>query len=353
MLVVVIGAAALSAAPAQGAVAFRAATSAKQTASSISVSKPSGTSAGDAMIAVISGSGTGDIPTPSGWTLVQESPGSPRLETFVKVAGSSEPGSYSFSVGSSRDIGAGISTYSGTDPTDPVDVSAQVSGVSSPGTAPTVTTTANGTINVLATGWTSGSDPSYSSGVSSRLAERRGSINVGLGDVAQATAGASTTRTVTGGGSGGRIHTIALQPPAVTASLTATFPSDLAWGAWAIGTNTSAEQVVSVTSTDPWGVKVQGDHADGRMTEWTGSTYTSQSLGDPLRWTLSSIGGVGQSASYAAMSSTPASVVSSRPAGTNVAIGLLLRQVVAYSDPIPVGGRSYRTVVTYSAAQGF
>jgi hypothetical protein len=149
---------------------------------------------------------------------------------------------------------------------------------------------------------------------------------------------------------------------ATPACLEATFPAPYAWGALDAGARgtKSAEQVITVTSNEPWGVRVASDLADGRMKEWDGTGYVTaspKSLVNPLEWTLTRIDAATQPLSFTAFSSTAASMLSEQPStcATTCAtaeIGVQYRQVVSYADAA-AGVNDYRIDVIYEAGQGF
>ena len=149
---------------------------------------------------------------------------------------------------------------------------------------------------------------------------------------------------------------------ATPACLEVSFPADFAWGQLDPGPagNESAEQVLDVTSNELWGLRVTSDLADGRMTEWNGGAYvvaTPKVLSNALRWSLSSIDGVGQPPGYQPLSSVPGAVLSNQPstcpgACAAAQIGVRYRQPVSFADE-PAGANDYRIQVTYDAAQGF
>ncbi len=135
-------------------------TSNSGTGCNFSVSAPSGLAPGDVEIAQVTvGSGTGAYPSYSfpGWTQIRldqyyESTGPTYWEQYLlyKVAGSSEPSSYSFTQPSNNTNynvawTASITAYSGVNTTTPIDVSACNSGypaaVGATITAPSITTT--------------------------------------------------------------------------------------------------------------------------------------------------------------------------------------------------------------------
>jgi hypothetical protein len=142
---------------------------------------------------------------------------------------------------------------------------------------------------------------------------------------------------------------------APTPTLTASFPSDYAWGSWTIGSNTSSEQVVNVMSNEQWGVKISSDEPNFFMRRWDGSSYGNALL-SALQWANTSIGGtpVG-SPVYADLSSTPSLVAGTQPitSDTGTDVGVKFGQDISYGDDADLGTDVYRIVVTYDAAQGF
>src|SRR5438093_1808002 len=112
-------------------IGFRGATSnSGSSVTSLSLSRPSATVANDIMLATVTaraGSGTPTISTPTGWTLVLNTPDSTdhlTTATFWKVAGAAaaDPGPYAFTVSSSS-VAGGISTYFNVDTTAPINAS--------------------------------------------------------------------------------------------------------------------------------------------------------------------------------------------------------------------------------------
>src|SRR5436305_778526 len=125
-------------------------------ASTITVSKPAGVQPGD-VLAIGLNAGGGSIAAPAGWTVTWSSVAAYGYAiAAVKVAGSSEPSSYTFDLGSSRRATAGLTAWHG--------VEASTAGTNTKGfgwffnsssalTPSTTTTTAN---NVILSGvtWT-------------------------------------------------------------------------------------------------------------------------------------------------------------------------------------------------------
>jgi len=119
---------------------------------SIAIDRPAGTSAGQTMLASIVISDDDPAYTaPAGWTLVRQDSMKDMLRQaiYVKVAGSSEPASYTWTVPSARRIAGGITTFDGIDATHPVDaVNGATTSASTSVTAPAITTTMPNTILV-------------------------------------------------------------------------------------------------------------------------------------------------------------------------------------------------------------
>jgi hypothetical protein len=114
--------------------------------SSITVARPAGTAPGQAMVASIVSNDDGPaFSAPAGWSIVREDsiPDTLRQTIYVKVAGPSEPASYTWTLSQYRRVAGGITTYSGVDPAQPIDAhDAMVTPVSGTAvTAPSITTT--------------------------------------------------------------------------------------------------------------------------------------------------------------------------------------------------------------------
>lgn len=108
----------------------------------ITITKPTGTAEGDLLFAVLGMADEGlSYATPSGWTLeTTYSAQNMRLQTFEKVAGASEPASYSFTTALEfNDKVGAIVRISGQKATAPVDVSGNSNGSSTSPVAPAVT----------------------------------------------------------------------------------------------------------------------------------------------------------------------------------------------------------------------
>lgn len=167
--------------------------------------KPSGTAQGDLLIVFMGFEKGSDvaITPPSGWTLVQRinSGTDNGAAAYYKMAGSSEPASYTFTLTNSPKHAGGIVRYSGVDSVNPINVSATNSGTSSTSqVAPSVTTTVNNA-KVLVY-YTSKKPATYTPAATTT--ERWDAPNTADGlpsnmmaDFEQVTAGATGTKTAT------------------------------------------------------------------------------------------------------------------------------------------------------------
>jgi len=95
-------------------------------ASSLTLNVPNGTQSGDVMVAHVAVRTAGNtITAPSGWTQIVRKDTGSALSTvaYWKVAGSSEPSSYTWNFGTSGEASGGIGSYIGVNTTTPIDVS--------------------------------------------------------------------------------------------------------------------------------------------------------------------------------------------------------------------------------------
>src|SRR5207249_1267734 len=121
-------------------------------ATSLNLSRPSGTLANDVMVASITAhDGSSVIPTitaPAGWTLIVNTTSNGQnlaVSTYWKVAGTTfaDPGPYTFTVSPSSRIAGGISAYFNVDTTNPINASGAASS-----STPSITTTVYNTMLV-------------------------------------------------------------------------------------------------------------------------------------------------------------------------------------------------------------
>jgi hypothetical protein len=138
----------LSSAQAQAASFFRSASSNQNGAgsTSLTINKPAGVVAGDVMVAAVGANGNTGITAPAGWSstgLYNATAWSNTgwIRVAFKVAGASEPASYSWGLGTTRPAEGTIVDYIGVDNAAPIQTSAVGTGTTSPAVAPTITTT--------------------------------------------------------------------------------------------------------------------------------------------------------------------------------------------------------------------
>jgi hypothetical protein len=86
------------------------------------INKPTGTVQGDVMVAVINFNSNITVTAPSGWTTIDEDDGIPSAGTaliYYKVAGASEPTTYTWQGSASNRYGGVIATFTGSFNSDP------------------------------------------------------------------------------------------------------------------------------------------------------------------------------------------------------------------------------------------
>jgi hypothetical protein len=106
-------------------ISFRSASSgSNMRATTLELPAPSAVEQGDVMVAVVDVRGTPAITPPGGWALVRMDgiPTTMRQAVYVRVAGASEPQSYTWTFGVTQSAVGAIIAYQGVDPVTPVDV---------------------------------------------------------------------------------------------------------------------------------------------------------------------------------------------------------------------------------------
>jgi hypothetical protein len=185
---------------AHAAIGFVAATSANNGAgaTTLVINKPTGVAQGDVMLAAVTAAGTGAPTTPSGWTVVKSTSGTAlRQATYYKVAGASEPASYSWSLGSSRAASGGIVDYSGVNQTAPVDATATASGTSGNAEAASITTSVANDRVLAAVSFATSTTVTADATTTERYDSSSSSTTGEAADFAQATAGATSAKIAT------------------------------------------------------------------------------------------------------------------------------------------------------------
>jgi hypothetical protein len=189
------------------AIAYRAASPANNGggATSLTISKPAILAANDLMLAGITFYGA-TITPPAGWTLIRRDDigASGGQAVYWKMAGASEPASYSFSLGGTQRASGGIVAYSGVDNSSPIDASSgQVSGGPSTFiTAPSATTTAPGAMVVGFFGSSAVTTITPPTGMTERFDTASTGTTTEAASVTQAAAGSTGTKTATSAASG-------------------------------------------------------------------------------------------------------------------------------------------------------
>ena len=184
---------------------YRSASSATTTPiTSHTINKPAGVVTNDVLVAGITVRGAPTITAPSGWTLVRSDLSGTiiKQEVYRKVAGASEPASYTWTFALPVDgvVGA-IAAYSGVNTTTPIDVSGgQTNASSTSVTAPSITTTV---ANTMLVGFFGTADdatftaPGSMTERSDVLVDTTFDVSAESADATQAPAGASGTKVAT------------------------------------------------------------------------------------------------------------------------------------------------------------
>jgi hypothetical protein len=217
----------LFAAQARATIYFRSAETAQtgSGATSIVVTRPAGVVSGDVMIASIDAEGSGSFTVPTGWSSTGLFSGTSFFGfsgVYFHVAGSGEPASYSWGLGTARKATGNIVSYVGVENSSPIEVTATTAGnsVGTSDSAASITTTVNNT-RVLIDFGADDSAGSFTITPPALTSKRASVFTSGTGsvlgsqtqDFTQATAGATGTKTFTASASNpwGAI-TIALKP---------------------------------------------------------------------------------------------------------------------------------------------
>lgn len=196
-------------------------------ATSLAINKPAGVASGNVMVATLTGTGTGALTPPAGWTVVKDTTQgtASRQITYYRVAGGSEGASYSWGLGTTRQASGGIIAYSGVNGTAPIDASATASGASGNAVAGSVTTSAANDEVIIASGFNINTTVTAPAGTTQRYSVPSPSTTNEAADFTLATAGATGSNTAT---------------PAVTTS---------AWIAQTVALRDAAQATLSLSST--------------------------------------------------------------------------------------------------------
>ena len=199
-------------------------------ATRLSIVVPTGTVAGDVMIAAIATTpSTVPITAPAGWTLIQAptqtSATSNRVSTYYRVATASEPASYGWTLSTAHTGAAGgIVSYSGVDNTTPIDVSASaVTASALTHSAPSITTTMANDMLVTVHEYASANSWTPPTGMTERvdIASRAGNaagVTLEMNELLLGTAGLTGTKTATAAANADTGATVSIALKAVVAT---------------------------------------------------------------------------------------------------------------------------------------
>ena len=264
----------------------------------LTLAKPAGVQTGDVLVASVGFANSATVATPSGWTQVPGLRGTvgsgQELVTWYRVAGASEPASYTFTAGSGTDaISGGISAYTGVDTAAPI---AGTPGQTIQGnlttsdTLPNSNGTAAGSMRISAAGSDDGTNATYSAGLTQMCDERNETgIDISTSTAYEPTgAGTTATRTVNRSDNARSVlHTLVLNPvPCGGGSLTLTPPASVTFPTTTLSGN---DQTIASSTT------LIADDETGTGSGWnvsaTSTTFTSGG-GHTLPTTATTINGV-------------------------------------------------------------
>jgi hypothetical protein len=257
---------------------------------SIAVNKPAGTTSGDLLIGVVvTDDDAGTFTPPSGWTLINAGTNSSLVTvgTWYKIAGGSEPASYTWSWTNPQTVYAFIIRITGHNSSNPINVSGFATGNNITPTSPDVNTTVADTLvlRIFGANWAQvtvdGGYPSGHTGITVDVSgdpSQIGQCSGGAAYKTQATAGATGTAAFTmTGAHEWRALTIAIAPPVAAP------PAAPAYQSFAVAN--SATDVTSITVSKPSGT-ASGDLLIGVVvTDGNAGTFTP-----PSSWTLINAG---------------------------------------------------------------
>lgn len=180
----------------------------------LTLTKPTGVVSGDLLIACITEDSvtTSGVSIPTGWTrlisAVVSSGNTLYGAMYYKVAGGSEPSSYSWG-NMTGFTDANLIAYSGVDNTTSFDVTSSSANGTANLTIPGITTVTNGAQLLIAGGNWTGNTPTATAGYTKETTQSDGNA---IFDKSQATAGATGTVAYNGGSSSQVAFLLALRP---------------------------------------------------------------------------------------------------------------------------------------------
>jgi len=202
--------------------AYRSSSVTNASASSYTLTKPTGLAVGDFMvIASESNAATGDGTAPTGWTpqgSIQNPAGTQHFEVWTKLADSTDVAGTSFTVTYSSAVNRALSLYaiSGASQTAPVNkITSATIAAGTSHAAPSVTPDVAETLIVCCFGAAVANATASSSALTNLATTQRNAVSETIGSTTGPNAGvASGTKTVTWSASGdGVAFTLAIAPP--------------------------------------------------------------------------------------------------------------------------------------------
>lgn len=334
---------------------------------SLAITKPRGLAAGDVMVATVGASGTGALSAPSGWTQIADTTTQTALRqtSYYRVAGSSEPASYTFSLGSSRTASGGIVAYRGVNATTPIDASASATGAAGNGVAPSVPTTAPNERIVLGGSFAAVENVTPDPSTTLRYGQASNASVTGAADFVQASPGSTPVKTDTPSSTTAPwvFQTIALRD-AATGALTVSSSAAPSFSVNLNGGDQAPTFTVPMTLTDTrtgsgsaagWNLSITST----QYTTGTATLATNASAITALSATCDSGGSCVSPASTVSQPvSVPAAPTAPMPAKlTNATAGtgmgkFTVTPTVAVSVPQNSYAGAYRSTLTVSLSSG-
>jgi hypothetical protein len=244
--------------PAGAAVAYRQHTCKSQTflvLGAFSMNKPAGVVSGDVMVATMRVSAflSFSFSAPSGWTEVASISDS-NAKLYYKVAGGSEPASYSFGsmVGLGATMVGTIVAFSGVDNAAPIGATAKSTGSGSTVPLPVVTATRNGSMH-YANVTTNGTPSASFGGQTDACDLNAGGISVANGYAAVGAGDASSVSATLTASASWVAQALILQPASLcaTGGLTLTSPGTISFPSTALnGSDRTASTNATLTIAD-------------------------------------------------------------------------------------------------------
>jgi len=241
---------------------------------SITLPVPTGTVQDDVMIASIAvRPSSTSITAPSGWTLVRRinngNSVSNSLAVYRRVAGSSEPGSYTWTLSGDDFSAGGMQSFYNIDTSNPVDVeNGQTTASGTAHATPSVTTTVENAMLVTSHTYSSNRTWSPPSGMTEAFDFALGT-DPATGQaiegnyVRQSAAGSTGTKTATAAGDSdvGNAHILALRP--LTPGLTIPKPTGTVAGDFMVAAIGVQDDSVTITPPSGWTLVRRMDQASG------------------------------------------------------------------------------------------